>query len=218
MKISDMPFYLQPWNKLKEKGPNYLDESELLAIIFNKGNEKGNALDLSNKFLKNYNLNQLNNISLNKLKKEIGLIPSYKILALAELFKHYSKLKNNAYNKYIKNATDVYNIMNLDLKDKKEEYMFVLLLDTKNKLIKKVLVSIGTLNSSIIHPREIFKHALLESANSIILVHNHPSGDINPSEEDRNITKLLVEAGNLLGIKVLDHVIIGKENFKSIIN
>jgi DNA repair protein RadC len=217
MKLSDMPFYLQPWNKIKEKGPIYLDESELLAIIFNKGNEKGNALELSKKILNNYNLNQFNNLSLNKLKKEIGLIPSYQILALNELFSRYSKIKNNAYNKYIKNAQDVYNIFYNDLKDKKQEFFYILLLDSKNKIIKKELISIGTLNSSIIHPREIFKPAINESANSIILIHNHPSGDVNPSDEDIQITKILIEAGNLLGIKILDHIIIGKESFKSII-
>jgi DNA repair protein RadC len=217
MKVSDLPFYLQPWHKLKEKGINYLDEAELLAILLRRGNENGNVLDLSKKILLKYNLNQFLELNLNELKKEIGLIPSYQILALGELFKRYSKLQNKAYNKFIKNAEDVYRIFIDDLKNKKQEFFFILLLDSKNKVIKKELISIGTLNSSIIHPREIFKSAIKESANSIILVHNHPSGDINPSEEDEKVTKLLIQAGNLLGIKVLDHVIIGNEKFKSII-
>lgn len=215
--MKNLPFYLQPWNKLKEKGSNYLDEAELLAIIFNNGNEKGNALDLSKKILKNYNLNQFHNLSLNELKSEIGLIQSYKILALNELFIRYSKLKDNGFNKSINNAKDVFNIFNNDLKYKKEEHLYVLLLNTKNRLINKKLISIGTLNSSIIHPREIFKFAIKESANSIIIVHNHPSGDCEPSDEDKEITKLLIDAGNLLGIKVLDHIIIGIDNYKSII-
>lgn len=213
MKISNMPFYLQPWHKLKEN--KYLDEKELLAIIFNKGNEKGNALQLAEKVLNNYNLNEFDNLN---LKKEIGLIPSYQIIALNELFKRYSNLKNKAYNKYIKNANDVYNIFKEELKNKKEEHFYILILDSKNKIIKKQLISIGTLNSSIVHPREIFKHAIKECGNSIILIHNHPSGDPNPSNEDKEITKIIIESGNLLGIKVLDHVIIGKENFKSIIS
>lgn len=119
-------------------------------------------------------------------------------------------LQPTVLNKKITSAKDVYDYL-YPMKDLQQEYFIVLLLNTKNVILKKEVVAIGTLNGALIHPREIFKSAIKESANSIIVVHNHPSGDPTPSPEDSAITKRLVECGELLGILVLDHVIIGKE-------
>ena len=115
-----------------------------------------------------------------------------------------------------KNAKDVYNLIK-NIKDEKQEMLILLCLDTKNKVISKNIVTIGTLDSSIIHLRDVFRIAILNNANKIILAHNHPSGDTEPSIEDLDITKQIKKAGELIGIKLLDHLIIGN-NYKSIIN
>lgn len=116
----------------------------------------------------------------------------------------------------ISSPIDVYDIMKTELQDLKKEMFKVVHLNTKNEIIGSELVSMGSLNSSIVHPREVFKNAIKKSSNSVILVHNHPSGNPSPSKEDINITKRLIEAGDILGIKVIDHVIIGKGKFISL--
>jgi len=218
MLIKEMPFYNRPSYKLVEKGPAYLDDAELLAIIINSGNKKENAIDLSNRLLKKYNIHGLGNLSYNELKNEFkgDKIKPTKIMSLIELSKRYSKLTKGGYNsKAISSAKDVYNMLVDEMKNYKQEVFKIILLDTKNKPQAVKDVSMGTLNSSIVHPREVFKEAIKESANSIILVHNHPSGDSKPSAEDEQVTEKLFEAGELLGVKVLDHVIIGKESYYS---
>jgi DNA repair protein RadC len=218
MRIKEMPFYTTPWYKIKENGPSNLDDSELLAVIFGKGNYQLNAIDLSKTLLEKYNLNKLSELSFDELKKILkDNIKAYQIIALDELFKRYSRLKRKGYTKVIEKAEDVYNIFFDELKNKKKEYLYALLLDTKNRIIKKELISIGTLNSSLIHPREIFKEAIKNSANSLILVHNHPSGDCEPSNEDDLVTNKIKNIGDELGIKLLDHIIIGDSNYKSLI-
>ena len=139
-----------------------------------------------------------------------------KLLSIVELSKRYNKLVKGGYNKKpINSAKDVYDIFVDEMRPYKKEVLKVVLLDTKNVPISIKEVSVGTLNSSLIHPREVFKDAIKESANSIILVHNHPSGNCEPSSEDIEMTKLLVQAGEHLGVKVLDHVIIGKKKYWS---
>ena len=120
------------------------------------------------------------------------------------------------YNQEIKISTadDIYREMT-DLKDEKKEVFVVFHLNTKNKIILREIVTIGTLNASLIHPRETFRTAIINNANSIILAHNHPSGDATPSQDDKDMTKRLVDAGNILGIKVLDHIIAGRNSFVS---
>ncbi len=115
----------------------------------------------------------------------------------------------------IKTAEDVYHYFVDELHDKKKEYFYALYLDTKNQVIDEELVSVGILNASLIHPREVFVTALKAHCESIIIIHNHPSGDCEPSENDKDVTKLLVNAGEILGIKVLDHVIVGNNNYMS---
>jgi DNA repair protein RadC len=137
-----MPFYNRPWTKIKEKGPENLDEAELLAVIFGKGNYYESAIDLANKLLSKANLDELSELSFTEIKALLGEIRAYQITALSELFKRYSKLKKNGYTKIIEKAEDVYNIFVDDLKDKKKEYLYALLLDTKNRVIKKELISV----------------------------------------------------------------------------
>ena len=123
---------------------------------------------------------------------------------------------NKGYKNYITCAKDVYDMFVDELKDLKQEHFIVVCLDSKNKVIRSEVVFVGTLNSILVHPREVFKVAIKESANSIILVHNHPTGDCSPSKEDVEITKKIKEIGELVGIMVQDHIIICKHNWISI--
>mgnify|MGYP001618422493 CR=1 FL=1 len=213
MKIKDIPWFDRPGRRLTRDGVETLSTVELLEILIGKG-KKESVVDLSNRLISKYNLNKLGNLSINQLTKECkgDYVTALKILSFIELSKRHSRLVKGGYNhKPISCAKDVYGRFVDRLKDYKEEHLFVLLLDTKNKVINEnnFEVSKGTLNSSLIHPREVFKEAIKASANSIILVHNHPSGNPEPSKEDLEVTGRLSKLGEELGIKVLDHVIVG---------
>ena len=212
-----MPFYTQPTFKLKEKGVENLGTDELLAILLWKGHYKESVLELSNRLLKKYNLSKLASCGLNELTKECkgNEVNALKILCLYELIKRYNKLKDWSFKTSINSAEDVFKLFKHDFKNSKQEEFIVLLLDTKNKIINydKKHVTKGLLNSSLIHPREVFRFAIKEGANSIILVHNHPSGDPSPSREDIEITERVAKIGEEVGINLLDHVIIGKNSF-----
>ena len=216
MKINDIPFYSRPDYKLINKGSLYLDDAELLAILFGNGNKNESSIELANRLLNTYNLDKLDNLSYNELKEECNdKIKPLKILSFIELSKRYSRLIKNSYSKKINSAEDVFNMFHDRLVNEKKEHFIVLMLDIKNQIIKEETISIGTLGNSLIHPREVFKSAIKNSAYSIILVHNHPSGDCNPSKEDVDITERLIEVGKMVDIKVLDHIIIGREEWKS---
>ena len=216
MKIKDIPWDNRPGFRLKKEGVSKLSNAELLAIVLGRGNYKENAIDISNRVLKSYNFDKLSDLSFHELEKEFkNQVPAMKIHAMYEIFRRTNKLKKKGNKIKIKTAEDVFNYYVDHLQERKKEHFYVLLLDTKNKIISEELVSVGTLNSSLIHPREVFNPVIKSSANSIILIHNHPSGEIIPSCEDKNITKMLINAGKLLEIDVLDHVIIGKNKYFS---
>ncbi len=225
MNIKDIPWYDRPGFRLTREGAEKLSNPELLSILFWANDKEDNVLELSNKILKKYNLNKIDDVGYNELvnlicdKKKAeykDFVKVMKLLSLIELSKRYGKLVKGGYNKKpISSAKDVYDMLADEMRNYKKEVLKVILLDTKNVPISVKDVSVGTLNSSLAHPREIFKEAIKESANSIILVHNHPSGNCEPSNEDIEITKVLMKAGEHLGIKVLDHVIIGKEKYYS---
>lgn len=210
MKIKETPTNLRPREKLKRLGSYQLDDRELIAIIISKGTKHNDVLKISNNIIKKYDVETLRNASITELKKIKGLgeVTAIKLKAALELGSR-QKIRDKI---IIKNSKDVFNICK-DMKFLKKEHFVILMLDTKNQLIKKEVVSIGTLNLAIIHPREIFKEAIKESANSIILVHNHPSGNSEPSDADIDITNKLIKAGELLDIRVLDHVIIGNKYY-----
>jgi DNA repair protein RadC len=218
MKIKDISIENRPRERLEKHGSWALSDAEILAIILQKGTKNENVIDLSNRLISKYDLSDLSRCSLNELQKikGIGKAKACQIMALFEFNKRFMIPKNN--NKPIKCAKDVYEYIYPKLVNLDKEHFIVLHLDTKNRIIKEETVSIGTLNSSIIHPREVFKSAIKESANSVILVHNHPSGETEPSIEDKEITDKLFNAGELLSIKVLDHIIIGNEGFYSFKN
>ncbi len=221
MRIEDIPSENRPRERFQKFGANILSDAELLAIIIRTGTreKKGvvgeSAIDTSNRLIKEYGLDKLSDCSLKEFQKIKGIGPAkaMQIMALFEFNKRHSlsmKLKIP-----IESAKDIFDYVSNRLIDKDKEHFMVLHLDSKNRIIKDEIISIGTLNASLTHPREIFKSAIKESSNAIILVHNHPSGDPSPSRQDIEITEKLFEAGKLLGINVLDHVIVGKSEYYS---
>jgi len=215
MRIKDISAENRPRERLESKGAVALSDAELLAIILKVGNREENVIDMSNRLLSNYGIDKLASCSLKQLQsiKGIGKAKACQILALFEINKRHSLSKQNG--KPIKSAKDVFEYCSPKLSNMDKECFMVLHLNSKNKIIKDEIISVGTLNSSLIHPREVFKSAIKESANAVILVHNHPSGDTDPSKEDEEITERLSDVGELLNIKVLDHVIIGKNDYHS---
>lgn len=217
MRLKDLSDDLRPRERFIRFGCDALSNSELLALVLQSGTYCSNVLDLSNRILSEYTLDKLSELSIMELQKihGIGAAKAMQIRSVFEINKRLNKQKKIV--RIIRNAKDVYNLISDDLLRKKQEHFYTLLLNSRNEIIKKELVSIGILNASLIHPREVFKPAIRESANAIILVHNHPSGDPNASEEDIAVTKELVNAGEILGIKVLDHVIVYDGGFSNIL-
>ena len=213
MKIKDIPRVDRPREKLFHYGPNKISNTELLAIILGSGKKGENVIDLAKKLLKKFPKDQLINIPIKRLIgiKGIGATKACQIVACFELGKRL--LKNKQINLII-TPKDIWNEMK-EIRNNKKEYFVVFYLDNRNQLIKKEIVSIGTLNASLVHPREVFEPAVRNLAGQIILAHNHPSGDCQPSEEDLLITERLIKAGKILGIEILDHVIVTTEHFFS---
>jgi len=216
MKIKEMPFYNRPGVRLQRKGPSSLSDAELLAVILGRGDFSENAVDQANRVLAKYNFHRLSDLSFNELDKEFkNNVKAMKILAMFEIFQRMNKLTKGGFKWKIKTAEDIYKYFIDEYQEKKKEYFLALFLNTKNQIIKDEVISVGTLNASLITAREVFNAAIRACSNTIVLVHNHPSGDCTPSKEDEEVTKTLDKAGNLLAIKVLDHVIIGKDGYTS---
>ena len=198
------------------KAGNVLNDAELLALLLGSGTKGESAIDMGNRLLSENGLEKLNLLSIHELMKikGIGLAKACKLIAAFELSKRVSSGK--ICEKIVKNPSDIASHYIEKLKDLKKEHFIAVFLDSKNKIIKDEVISIGTLNSSLVHPREVFKEAIKCSANSVILVHNHPSGSVEPSDEDYRVNKVLVETGNLVGIKVLDHLVVGDGKWKNL--
>ena len=213
MRIKDLPKEGRPRERFLKLGSEALSDAELFAILLRTGTKGENVIDMSNRLISQYGLDKLFDCSLKELQEIKGIGPSkaMQILTIKEIQKRINSAKTPV--KKITCAEDVFKLFKDKLADKKEEHFFVLLLDTKNNIIKEELITKGILDSSILHPREVFKPAIRNSASKIILIHNHPSGDPNPSREDLDITSKLIESGNQIGIKILDHVIVGKEGW-----
>ena len=206
----NIPTSEMPRERFIKYGVNNLQTSELISIILNTGTNNKSILELSNNILDLVdNIYELKDLTLNKLKtiEGIGNVKAIKLLSAIELGKRvyndktYNKIKLNS-------ALKVYEFIKDEFSDN-QEYFYAIYLDTKNNFIDKKLLFIGTINKSIVHPREIFKYAYLLSASKIICVHNHPSGEIEPSKEDILLTKNLIEISLIQGISIIDHIIIG---------
>lgn len=217
--MKDLPEGERPREKLLNYGARSLSNSELIAIIIRMGSREFSAIDLANKLLtiKEEGLPYLANASIEEMTsvKGIGECKAAQVLAAIELGRR-TVLENLKEKKKITSPLDVVEFFMAEMEHLKKEHFKIVMLDTKNQIIATEEVSVGNLNSSIVHPREVYKEAIKRSSASIILVHNHPSGDPTPSKEDINITRRLVECGELLGIRVLDHVIIGKKRHISL--
>lgn len=217
--IKDLPEDERPREKLYKYGPKALSNTELLAIIIRTGNRENTAIELSQKLLvgKKEGISFLTDTSLQEIMKVkgIGECKAAQILAAVELGKRVMSSTHKDKTK-ITSPTDIVDLLMLDMTHLKKEHFKIVMLDTKNQVIGIEDISVGSLNSSIVHPREVFKEAIAKSSASIILVHNHPSGDPTPSKEDIAITRRLTEGGDILGVKVLDHIIIGSNKYISL--
>jgi DNA repair protein RadC len=211
--IKDLPKVERPREKLMQYGPEKLSNSELLAILLRSGTKDENVVELANKILKRFGSNQLPNLNFEDLRDYPGLGPAKacEIVACFELGKRL--LKDKKAEIYLK-PKEVWEELK-DLRDHKKEHFVVFYLDSRNQEIKREIVSVGSLNANLVHPREVFEPAVRNLAAQIILAHNHPSGDPEPSEDDLEITKRLVESGKILGIEVVDHIIVVKNGFLS---
>ncbi len=210
-KIKNIPKFDRPREKLQKKGARALSDLELLAVLLEKGTKERDVFHIAKDILKLAE-DDFNNLTLETLEKikGVGLAKACKILAAVEFSKRFF-IKDSI---KIKSAEDIVQLAE-GLKNKKQEYFLTFTLDGANNLIQKRIVFIGTLNQSLVHPREVFADAITDRAASIILVHNHPSGSLTPSKEDKLITERLIKAGNIVGIKVLDHIIISKNGYFS---
>ncbi|KKP32345.1 MAG: hypothetical protein A2360_01415 [Candidatus Staskawiczbacteria bacterium RIFOXYB1_FULL_32_11] len=210
MKIKDLPKIERPREKLIAQGQENLKDKELLAILLGTGIEGKNVIELAEQIFKKYPIKDFLSLRYQDLV-EIKGINSAKaciILASQELVKRGLELRDESLPK-ISSAEDVLAQVSY-LRDKTREHLAVLFLNARNELLFKKSMFIGTLNESLVHPREIFQEALKQNACSVILAHNHPSGNNEPSEDDLQITKRIKEAGKIMGIEVLDHIIVAK--------
>jgi len=210
-KINELNIVDKPREKLLQKGVKALKDYELLAILIGSGTKDKDVLKLSREISKLYE-DDFENISIEKLTAIHGLgnVKASQLLCAIELSKRYI-IKQNI---QITKAEDIYILLD-EYKNKQQEYFITITLDGANHVIEKRVISIGTINQSLVHPREVFSPALVSNATSIILAHNHPSGELSPSIEDINITRRLKESSKLLGIELLDHVIISKYGYFS---
>jgi DNA repair protein RadC len=217
MNIREMPWFERPGVRLKRNGPEVLSDAELLAIVLGRGSKEENVIDCSRRVLREQNLHYLAELSLPELAKTFGddTVKALKVAAMFELFRRTNRLKVQGFRTKIQSAEDVYHYFADRLAEKKKEYFYALCLDTKNRIISETLVSVGILDASLIHPREVFNPAVKASCHAVILVHNHPSGEAEASAADIEVTKMLYNAGDIIGISVLDHIIIGKQGYSS---
>jgi len=210
MKIKDLPKVDRPREKLEKYGPERLSDSELLAILLRTGSEGVNVVELSSKILKKFSGVGLAKASVKELKSTFGL-GAAKACEIVACFELGRRLLQNKQSVLLLSPQDVWDQLK-DIRDNKKEHFVIFFLDARNQEIKREIISVGSLNANLVHPREVFEPAVRHLAAHIIIAHNHPAGDPSPSQEDSDITKQLVDAGKLLGIDVKDHVIVSKTN------
>lgn len=219
VRINDIPENERPIEKLLINGPDSLNNAELLAIILRTGIRGENVIALSNRLLSEVdgldgllvsNYSEITNI------KGIKKIKASQIIAMVELFSRFKTLRSLSKGYKISSPSQLSEMLMNEMTDLSQEVLKLIMLNTKNEVIGVKDVFKGSLNTSIVHPREIFKEAVKRSSASIIICHNHPSGDPSPSKEDINITMRLKECGSIMGISLLDHIIIGNKKFVSL--
>ena len=215
-KIKDLPHVDRPREKLLKYGLTKLTTAELLAIILRTGVKGINVLKLAKNILQKFDGTKLIDAPIVVLKNIYGMgeAKSCQIVACFELGRRMLKEKKTSILLFPK---DVWERME-DIRNSKKEHFVVFYLDSRSQEIQREIISIGTLNESLVHPREVFESAIKNNAASIIMVHNHPSGDVEPSRDDVEITKRMIQASKILDIQIVDHIIVSKTSFKSIID
>lgn len=216
--IHDLPKPERPRERLQKFGPEALSAQELLALILGRGVSGESVLTTAQKLLVQFgSVKNIAGATIEQLCeiKGIGPAKAVQIKASFELGKREELDTVPPSGIDIKNPEAVVKSIRATIKDKAKEHFKLILLNTRNKIIGISTISIGTLNANLVHPREVFKDAIVHNAASVVLVHNHPSGDPEPSEDDLEITKRLIKSGKLLGIEVMDHIIVAKDSFFS---
>jgi len=219
MKIKEIPINDRPIERLINKGASSLSDEELIAILIRSGNKNESAKQVAHNILKKYeNVFEFSKITYEELIKFNGIKTKKAALILAtiELSKRLSQAVPDLKKIKMTDPSLFFDYYRNFFKDKSQEYFYAVYLDNNQKIIKDKLLFIGTINYSIVHPREVFKEAYLLEATNLVLIHNHPSGEVFPSKNDIDTTKKLIEVGNLLGIKVIDHIIIGYNKYYSL--
>jgi len=217
--IRDLPLSERPRERLQKLGVEALSAQEILAVILGRGIAGESVMVTAQRLLSHFgNLKGLASASVEELSqvRGIGLAKAAQIKAAFELANRVEGYTEAEDKPIVKTPEDVASLVRGRLKGKKKEHFLALLLDTRNRLIKVAEIAIGSLDASIVHPREVFKEAISASAASVIFAHNHPSGITEASEDDIKLTKRLVKAGEIVGIDVLDHIIIGDKDYLSL--
>jgi DNA repair protein RadC len=217
--LRELPLDERPREKMLQRGADSLSHAELLAILLRTGSARETAVGLAGKILKECgSLRNLVSMSVEEITriKGIGPVKAIQIKAGIELGKRVSRQQAFQDVPLIRSPKDVAALMMEDMRYLQKEHFVCLFLNTKNRVIAQETLSMGSLNASIVHPREVFLAAIKRSSASIICVHNHPSGDPTPSPEDIELTARLVEAGEIIGIDVLDHIVLGDPGFVSL--
>ena len=214
--VSDLPRVDRPREKLAQKGSSALSDAELLAVIIGQGTKGASVLAVADEILKFFGPSKLGSASPRELQsvKGIGPARASQLVACLELGRRIFRPEDEPA-VVIRRPEDAASLTR-ELAAARKEHFCTLYLDTRNRVTRKETISIGTLNASLVHPREVFQPAVESSAASVVLVHNHPSGDPEPSREDLLLTKRLVTAGEIMGIEVLDHVIVARRSFVSL--
>jgi DNA repair protein RadC len=212
-KLKDMLKIDMPREKLEKYGVGKLSDAELLAILLRTGTKDLNVLKLAQKILKKFENEKFIDTGIDELKNihGLGIAKACEIIACFELGRRMLKGKKSS---ILLSPKDVWERME-DIRGSKKEHFVIFYLDSRNQEIQREIISIGTLNASLIHPREVFESAIKYSAAQIIVAHNHPSGLTEPSKEDIIISKRLTEAGKILDIEIMDHIIVSKDEYKS---
>jgi len=219
LRINELADNQKPRERLLSHGASHLSHAELLAILINTGRKGSSSIDIANELLKSVdNLKELKMLSISDLNKIKG-VGLYKALILKAAFELGERMHSGSVDDKIQISSpkDVADFMMGKMEHLTQEKFIALFLNSKNVIIKQKTIFVGTLNSSIVHPREIFSEAIKCASNAIIVLHNHPSGDVTPSNEDIKTTERLKKCGQVLGIDLLDHIIIGDHTYLSMV-
>lgn len=219
MKVRELSKSLRPREKAMELGLKSLTDTELLALILRSGYQGKSVLTLSEEILETYSLSTLSRLNPNDLMgiKGIKLAKSLDLLACFELSRR-AHLESGKSNDVIANPKALFDFIKAEIGNLKNEHFLVVCLNTKNVIIDYKILFIGTVDMAVVHPRDIFRYAIEKNATSIICAHNHPSSDTTPSKQDIHITRVIKETGDMVGIKLLDHIIVSNSEVYSILS